>query len=82
MLPLAEVLLAGVDEDVGDRSTLGLFDVLVGVPQLHSPAVGEQPAHGRLPGTHRPDQDHAGAGRSTGGGTGCGTGHRYLSESR
>ena len=61
-LESAEVLLAGVDEDVGDGAALGRLDVGVGVPRGRAPGRGEQGGDCRLARAHRADEHHDGSG--------------------
>ena len=57
----AEVRLAGVDEDVGDRAALGRLDVRVGVAERRRPsASASRRADRGLAGAHRADQDDRG----------------------
>ena len=55
-LQVAEVRLAGVHEDVGDRAPLERLDVGVGVARSDAPGVGQQRADGGLAGAHRADE--------------------------
>src|SRR4051794_1565569 len=61
-LELPEVLLAVVDEDLGDLLAGRRLHVAVGVAQVLGPAGGQQLTDGGLPGTHGTHQDHPGAG--------------------
>ena len=56
-LLLAEVRLAGVDEDLRDRAPLGQFDERVGVDDRHAQPLGDEGPDGRLAGSRRADDD-------------------------